>query len=60
MHDTNASSLMLFGAIWEYWREISTPSGRGIEAPVEEVSGEVETKDLCEATLTGPGRDFSC
>lgn len=38
---------MFFGAIWEYWREISIPNGRGIEEPVEEISGEVETKDLC-------------
>lgn len=43
------------GAIWE-WRDVSMPSGKGIEAPVEEVSGEVETKDLFKATLPGQGK----
>lgn len=53
-------ALGALGAIWEHWRDVSIPGGRGTEAPVEEVSGEVETKDLCTATLTWPRRDFSC
>ena len=35
------------------------PSGRGIEAQVEEVSSELETKGLFKATLIGQGRVFS-
>ena len=48
-----------WGAIWEYWRDTTMPSGRGIEAQVEEVSSELETKGLVKATLIGQGRVFS-
>lgn len=47
------------GGIWEYWRDIAMPTGRGIEAQVEEVSSELETKNLFKATLIGPGKVFS-
>lgn len=46
----------LGGMIWEYWRDVSRPSGRGIALPVEEISGEVESENLCKATLIEPGR----
>lgn len=54
-----ASPILLGGGIWEYWRDIAMPTGRGIEAQVEEVSSELETKNLFKATLIGPGKVFS-
>lgn len=51
-------TLCSLGIIWEYWRDVSRPSGRGIELPVEEISGEVESENLCKATLIGPGKVF--